>query len=216
MRNRKSIDAFAVLVCIASAALVALSIWHLPPAGDSQVYSEIGRRLARQALALVPPAGQISLIARDTQAYRQPAMEISVKEFSREISRAGVTVSTHLIQLDPLRPVEVPPGDFYEVIRRGKSNEVIVSFLGPPVLEPEQRAKLSAIKPKIVALCIGNMTEQIDLPDLFKRGFLHAAIINRPAAAKDGKDVSAASPSFEAIYAMVQAGDVAQMVSSRP
>jgi hypothetical protein len=39
-------------------------------------------------------------------------MEISLKEFQKQARKAGVNVTVKSIQLDPLRSVEVPPGDF--------------------------------------------------------------------------------------------------------
>src|SRR5688572_8114506 len=142
MRNRGSIDVLAIVVCIGAAALTFFALWHLPPKQDSAVYRQIGQALAREALALRSSDGRLVVIARDTKVYRQPAMEIAVQEFQRQAQKANASVAMHLIELDPLRAVEVPPGDFYEAIRRAKSNDVIVSFMGPPVLEGEQEAKL--------------------------------------------------------------------------
>jgi hypothetical protein len=197
MRNRKAIDALSLGAIFISAGIIALSLWALPPKVDSQLYSEMGRVLARQALELLPPGGEISVIARDTTVYPQPAMEIALNEFRKEADRAGIKVTARLIQLDPLRPVEVPPGDFYEAIRRGKPNQVIVSLLGPPVLEPEQRNKLPQGRPKIVALCIGSLAEQSDLQGLFQEGLLHAAIVRKKAP-------NPPAESFEHLYTLLR------------
>src|SRR5688572_18385544 len=155
MRNRRAMDALSLGAIFISAGIIALSVWALPPKVDSKVYTEIGTVLARQALELLPAGGEIVVIARETETYPQPAMEISLKEFQKQARGAGVNVMVKSIQLDPLRSVEVPPGDFFEVIRRAKANQVIVSLLGPPVLEPAQRSKLQAARPKIVAFCTG-------------------------------------------------------------
>ena len=105
------------------------------------------------------------------------------------------------IQLDPLRPVEVPPGDFYETIRRAKPNHVIVSLLGPPVLEPEQRAKLGSVKPKIVAFCTGSLAEQVDLRELIRSGLVHAAIVNKQPAGGSGE-------TFDQLYAVMEKDEI--------
>jgi hypothetical protein len=204
MRNRKSIDALALGVCIIAATVAALSIWHLPPRADVEVAEEIGRTMAREALAVLPKDGRVVVIARDLNAYEQPAMEISLEEFESEIEKAGASVVMRPIELDPLRPVEVPPGDFYEAIRRAKTNDVIVSFLGPPVLAPEQHEKLPALKPKIIALCTGSLAAQTDLAALSRLGLLHAGIVNR-AKSKEPKKIGA-TLSFEQLYAVVREG----------
>ena len=121
--------------------------------------------------------------------------------FQNQASRSGVNVTVKRIQLDPLRSVEVPPGDFYEVIRRAKGKQVIVSLLGPPVLEPEQRSKLQKETPKIVALCTGNLAEQTDLGELFRGGLLHAAIVRQESSKTPGG-------SFDQLYALVKADSV--------
>jgi len=199
MRNRKVIDALSVGAIFISAAIIALSVWALPPKVDSKVYSEIGTVLARQALELLPAGGEIVVIARETETYPQPAMEISLKEFQKQARSAGVNVTVKAIQLDPLRSVEVPPGDFFEVIRRAKANQVVVSLLGPPVLEPAQRSKLQPARPKIVAFCTGNLAEQSDLNEMFRSGLLQAAVV-RKESSKMGAE------SFDQLYAVVKAG----------
>ena len=198
MRNRKVIDALSLGAIFISAGIIALSVWALPPKVDSKLYSEIGTVLARQALELLPSGGEILVIARETEAYPQPAMEIGLKEFQKQASRAGVNVTVKRIQLDPLRSVEVPPGDFYEVIRRAKGKQVIVSLLGPPVLEPEQRSKLQQARPKIVAFCTGNLAEQSDLKEMFRSGLLHAAVVRKESPPTSGE-------SFDQLYAVVKA-----------
>jgi hypothetical protein len=211
MRNRRSIDALAGTICLASLVVATLAVWNRPPKTDSAVYSQVGKTLAQQALAVLPPGGRIVIIARDLQVYRQPAMEIALKEFRNAVGRTA-EIDTHSVQVDPLRPVEVPPGDFYEAIRRAKTNDVIVSFLGPPILEPEQQEKLTGNKRKIVALCTGNMAEQADLSDLARRGLLHAAIVNRRL---DGDTNKSATPfSFDQLYQVIREGEFGKMMTA--
>jgi hypothetical protein len=204
MRNRKSIDALALAVCLTAASVAILSIWHLPPRADAEISGEIGRTMAREALAVLPKEGRVVVIARDLNVYDQPAMEVSLKAFEQEIEKAGATIAMRPIELDPLRPVEVPPGDFYEAIRRTKSNEVIVSFLGPPVLAPEQQEKLPPVKPKIIALCTGSLAAQTDLGALSRLGLLHAAIVNRAKTAEPKR--AGGTLSFDQLYAVVRDG----------
>jgi hypothetical protein len=201
MRNRKSIDALSLGVFIVAIGIVIAAFWNRPPGIDKTIPSEIGKTLARHALDVLPSGGGVIVIARDTEVYPQPAMDVTLSALQEEITRAGVTVTTKLIQLDPLRPAEVPPGDFYEAIRRAKDNKVIVSLLGPPVLEAEQRAKLNDAKPRIVGLCTGNLAEQSDLRGLLQEGLMTAALVNRPQTNAGGV---AGKQTFGELYAVLQ------------
>jgi len=208
MRNRRSIDIVSILIAGAALVTIVLFSWDFRPPVDRKLHSEIGRVLAKEALSLARPGGEITVITRDTEAFRQPALDILLKSFQREVGRASrITINIHSLQLDPLRPVEVPPGDFYELIRRSNSERIIVSLLGPPALTEEQRAALGAVKPKIIAFCSGNLAESLDLRELFKTGLLHVALINRrpaPGAADASRNGSGA---FDGLYTVVR-GDL--------
>jgi hypothetical protein len=207
MRDRRSVDVSALAVCLIASAAAAFALWYSPPKVDSALYAAMGRSLAEEAVRILPSGGKIIIITRDTTTYRQPAMEISLKEFENVAQKSGASISPHPVQLDPLRPVEVPPGDFYEAIRRSKTNDVIVSFLGPPILEPEQQAKLEGSKRRIIALCTGTMAEQANLADLSARGLLQAALVNRTA--------TKAPSTFDQLYILVREGDFPNLLSGR-
>src|ERR1043166_8076978 len=114
MRNSKTTDLVACVTAGAALAAMVLSSREFGPPVDRKLHSEIGRVLAKEAVSLLRPGGQITVITRDTEAFPQPALDILLKSFQREVCRAGdIKVGTQIIQLDPLRPVEVPPGDFY-------------------------------------------------------------------------------------------------------
>lgn len=206
MRNRNSIDIVAILSASAAFATIFLSSWGFGPPVDRKLHSEIGRVLAKEALSLLPRGGQITVITRDTEAFPQPALDTLLNSFEQEVRRAGdITVGTQTIQLDPLRPVEVPPGDFYELIRRSTAERIIVSLLGPPVLTKEQRDALGRVKPKIIAFCSGNLAETLDLNELFSAGLLHVALINRPPSPATGDTPPNHFSTFERLYTVVRA-----------
>src|SRR5437667_3858668 len=126
MRNRISTDIVAILTASTALAAIILSSWEFGPPVDRKLHSEIGRVLAKEALSLLRPGGQITVITRDTEAFPQPALDVLLKTFQQEIRRAGdIKVGIQIVQLDPLRPVEVPPGDFYELIRRSTADRLL-------------------------------------------------------------------------------------------
>src|SRR5262245_42934998 len=150
------------------------------PGINPKPHEATGWMLAQQGLTLLKPGGQIIVIARDTAAFKNPASDIQLASFKKTIRQAHATVaSVHALQVDPLRPVEVPPGDFFELIRSAPKGSVIVSFMGPPLLSEAQRTRLPESKPVIVAFCSGSLPERIDLQTLFNQGLLHAAVVSR-------------------------------------
>jgi hypothetical protein len=205
MRNRNSTNFAAILaIGAACAAIILFSRGFAPPA-DRKLHSEIGRVLAREAMGLLRPGGQITVITRDTEAFPQPALEILLKSFQQEVRRGGdIPVGILALQLDPLRPVEVPPGDFYELIRRSTADRVIVSLLGPPVLTREQRSTLGRVEPKIISFCAGNLAQSVDFSELFTAGLLHVALLNRPTSATGGSAANGPG-TFDRLYTVVRA-----------
>ena len=205
MGKRNATNIAAVLIVGAAFAAIFLSTSEFGPPVDRKLHSEIGRVLAREALSLLRPGGQITVITRDTEAFPQPALDILLNSFEEEIRRGGkIKIGTQLVQLDPVRPVEVPPGDFYELIRRSTADRVIVSLLGPPVLTREQRDALGRVRPKVIAFCSGNLAETLDMSELFEAGLLHVALVNR-GASNDAVQVSRSSSiSFDRLYTVLR------------
>jgi len=141
--------------------------------------------MARQAMNLLQPGGQIIVITRDTAAFKNPASDLQLTSFNNTLRSAHVAVGRLLaLQVDPLRPVEVPPGDFFELIRSATKGSVIVSFMGPPQLTEAQRRQLGEVKPAIVAFCSGSLPERVDLRTLFDQELLHAAVVSRKSPAR--------------------------------
>jgi len=198
MQNRRSIDTGAVLVAFGSLLMIWLSSAEFAPRPHRGIHAAVGRVLAQETLKLCQPGGQVAIISRDTEAFPQPAIDILQRTFESELRGGTARIgATHLIQSDPLRPVEVPPGDFYEVIRRASSKDVIVSFLGPPLLSEEQIGKLGKAKPRIVAFC----SAAVDIQRLFDLDLLDVAVVNR-ALAKGGQDLQAATE-FDRLYVKI-------------
>ena len=205
----------ALLSAAAASATIFLSSCEFPPRVDRNLHATIGKALAKEALGLLGKGGQITLITRDTEAFPQPALDVLLASFRREVRRAHATIAaTQLVQADPLRPVDVPPGDFFELIRRSPSENVIVSLLGPPLLTAEQRDKLGRVKPKVVAFCSGSLAEMIDLRQLFSAGLLHAAVISRPGAPFEADKPPKTPREFGELYGILKAADLSTWPSA--
>lgn len=209
MRNRRFTEFIAVLTAFVALAATLFSAFEPPPPVNRKLHETIGRALAQETLSLLSKGGQVTVIARDTETFKQPAMDILLATFRREVRRGDAAIaSTQLIQLDPLRLAEVPSGDFFELIRRAPTGHVIVSFLGPPLLTEEQRGRLGQIKPKIVALCSGNLAETVDVRQLFEAGLLHAAVVSRRLSPIVADKTRTISESFDQLYVTMTAADL--------
>ncbi len=219
MRNNSSLNWLAAVVVLGS----ILAIWFFTFPGlsnrDARIHTEIGRALAQEAIKLAGPKAKFTLLLRDPEAFPQPATSRALQGFHQELIQAGRgEASLQALQVDPLRPVQVPGGDFQELIRKGAPGDVIVSLMGPPILTEEKRAALGIVKPKIVAFCPGGIAEQVDLRLLHDQGLLHAAIISRLSTGPGALTPSARHDVFDDIYLRASTADLANRasISSRP
>lgn len=207
MRNSKPIDSLAVVVGLGCIIALGLSLRNSPPSPDSQLHRAIGVALATEASRLVGPGGRVVLISRDTEAFPQPALAMLLRSFHHELARVGVPIAaTQLVQTDPLRPTEVPAGDFFELLRRAPAGHVVVSLLGPPLLTAEQQKKLGGVRAKVVVFCPGSIAETVDLRQLFQDGLVHTAIVSRPLVAGE-QFASGHAAAFDKLYRVVRSND---------
>jgi hypothetical protein len=190
----------------AAAALVLTVTGGSGPRLEPGPFREAGRVLAQQTLSELKPGGLLTVITRDTAAFQNPASDVLLKSFRNELSRSGVKIdATQAIEIDPLRPVSVPAGDFFQLINKSAKGSVLVSFMGPPVLNETQVSQLGEIKPAIIALCSGPVRDQVELRTLFSQGLLRAAVVSRrpvlAAPANSGTDRAAFDREFVAVTA---------------
>lgn len=191
--------AAAILFTILAVVTGLVSFASLPAPVDKKLHAEIGGALATEAAGLLRPGGKITVISRDTETFPQPALDILLKNFTRHIGKE-TPVATLLIQVDPLRPASVPPGDFFELLRKSKPEDVIISLLGPPMLSDQQRLVLGGVRPKIVALCSGAMAGNLDLRTLFDAGLVHAAVVGRTFTVATTEAARRVPRNFETLY----------------
>ena len=120
MRDSKVIQSLAGLVTLGAAASLCLTLQGgCDPRLDPRPHEAAGWFMAQQALRHLQPGGQVVVITRDTRTFKNPATEVLLAGLLKTLRKARVTVgSITSLQVDPLRPVEVPPGDFQELIRK--------------------------------------------------------------------------------------------------
>jgi len=136
--------------CIIAAAVILLAgmvlyAWFVGfgPSFDLAEHKALGEAAAEEALKLAGPNGRVSLIARDTEAYQNPASEAQIAGFKRTMKRSGGRIAAvRLIKQNPLRVVSLAAGEFLDFLRKKPDTEVIVSLLGPPVMDDARVAAL--------------------------------------------------------------------------
>ncbi len=195
---------------VASAGLLFFSFHKAPPNVDARPQEGVGQVLEEEAAKLLGSGGRVTVITWDLSTSKNPTAEIQMKSFYQAVRKANlILASTNAIKLDPLRLIRVPSGDFLELLKKQSESDVIVSFLGPPVLSAEQRSKLGEKKSRVVALCSGGLPWQIDLKELFAQNLLQAAITSRPAPAPDPPQSSNPRDWFDHFYQVITAANLA-------
>jgi len=114
--------------------------FHPRPHGiDRRPHEAVGEVLASEAVSRMEPGARIIVLARDSEPFQVPAAQAQLDGLLRALKKSGKSVSAiRAFKVDPLRVVGVPPGDFFELLRQSRDNDVFVSFLGPPVLGTDQ------------------------------------------------------------------------------
>ena len=187
---------------------LALATHEFPPRIDRPLHAAIGQALAQEALRLLGPGEEITVITRDTEAFPQPALSVLLDHFRQAVHRAGkATPTVQFVQSDPLRPAQVPAGDFFELVRRSRSGSVIVSLLGPPTLRADLRINPAAIRAKIVAFCPLQDDTPASLRALFLPGTIEAAVVRRQIAGAGTSKPPQGTRAFEQLYRVVRVGE---------
>src|SRR5262249_42931490 len=124
--------------------------------------------------------------------------------------------STNLFKLDPLRLVAVPPGDFFKILKQASESDVVVSFLGPPNLSDDQIAGLGTARPRVIAVCTGDLPKQVNLPRLFGQKLLQAVVVTggsvplTPPASKRPQDW------FDYLFTIVTSANLSELPGANP
>ena len=179
--HARKIKIVASILAIATAAGILCFRYLKPlPAVEPRPHLALGEALAAQAVKAIGPGGRITLIAPDVVAFKHPGAEVQLTAFHRTLREAKLSVAaTNWIKLNPLYLRRVPPADFAELLRKQSDGDVVVSLIGPPLLTAEQKARLGEKRPRVVAVCSGDLPLHFNLKSLFADNLLYAAIINR-------------------------------------
>jgi len=195
MGNNKIVGAVAVVIILAALGSLYITLIGLGPGINSRPHEALGQAMAEEAVKLLGPGGRVLLIRRDTRLFPNPATDVQMRAFHRELRKTGANIAaTNVVKIDPLRLVSVPAGDYFQLLKKATESDVVVSFLGPPVFDPSQTSKLGDKRPKIVALCSGDMPRQIDLKRAFGEKLLHAAILSRQNAGESSAPTGGDNP----------------------
>lgn len=213
MRDSKVVGIVAGLATLSAwATLWIVNRGGFGPSFDPTPHQASGWVLARQALGLLKPGGQIVVITRDTAAFKNPASDAQLAGFTQGLNEGHATAAKTLaLQVDPLRPIEVPAGDFFELMRRTPPGSVIVSFMGPPLLTEAQRKQLGEATPAVVAFCPGGLPERVDLKTLFDEGLLRAAVISRKNPNRTASPPKGLQGAFDEFFRAVTAANASEL-----
>lgn len=217
MRDSRAIQGIACVITLGAAAAFCLTLrGGLPPRLGSKPHEAAGWYMAQQTLRCLQPGGQVILIARDTTLFQNPATDVQLASFRETLRKSHVTISSvQLLGVDPLRPMEVPAGDFQELIRKAPKGSVIASFMGPPpLLNPAQRQRLEETKPTVVAFCPGTLPDRVNLPALFEQGLLQAAVISRRDPASSAAAAKGLQGWFDQVFVGVTGAEAASLSTS--
>jgi hypothetical protein len=209
--HRRVVNAVATAVTLA--AWLGLYLWFHPhpPGIDRRPHEAAGALLAEETVKLLGPNARVIVIARDPELFQVPAGAAQLGGFLRALKKAGRTPSlVRLFKVDPLRVVTVPSGEFYDLLRQARNEDVVVSFLGPPVLSADQTARLGDKHPRVLAVCSGAMPATVDLKRLFEQRLLLAAVVNRQGLPIQGA-ASGSRLAFDQLFKLITGDNLSDL-----
>ncbi len=214
-----SIKTKAVLasgILAVSAFILIASIVGIGPHCELTPHRALGKRLAKEALGLRGSNGRLIVLARDTASHRNPYSDAQLSSFRKTIGRSGGVIDRIvLLRINPIRLVALPAGDFLGIANKLSDQDVVVSFVGPPVLSEDQLRKLGGTPPKVLAVCSGGLPRQVNLRKLFEQKLLTMAIVSRPdPAPQPGIGADRAFDHFFSLVTAANSSDLPLVASS--
>lgn len=178
MRGNRAIHGLAWAAIAGALCLVYFSDHYWPARPDARRHASLGRALAQEVLTHWKPGAALMLITREAREFRHPEGAAMLQGFETALAQANAPITARqVLEVDPLRALEVPPGDFYEVLRKTPAGGVVVSFLGPPQLSADQRARLGPPRCSVIAFCPGSIPQRSRLRALLESGMVTSALV---------------------------------------
>jgi hypothetical protein len=214
MAKRTAVNAVAAVVTAAAWVFLYLFFHPHPPAIDRRPHEALGEFLANQAGQRMEAGARLIVLVRDSRSFAVPAAEAQWDGFQKTLQRSGTKISLlRSLKVDPLRVAGVPSGEFFDLLRQNRDNDVIVSFLGPPALDPDQLVRLGSKRPRVLAVCSGAMPTQLDLRSIFEEKLLVLAVVSRPNAPSQA-DGSGRQSAFEQLFTVITPSNLSDLPKS--
>jgi hypothetical protein len=179
MTARRIKTSIALAIILGSCAWLYFAFNPIPPAPDLEPHKRLGQRTGEEAVKLLA-GGKLVLIIPDTQTFPNTCADAQLKAFHAVVKKANIAVvATNAVKIDPNRAVRLDAGTVAPLLRKYKETDVIVSFMGPPVIPQEQRHLLPKKTARVIAVCSDDFSKYISLQPIFEQGLLQAAIVCR-------------------------------------
>ena len=197
-------------------AFLFLYLHPFSPKPPAPLHEAIGEVMAEQTVRLLGPGGRVLVIARESREFEKPAGAMQLSAFIRALKKAGKEPAvTRPVKIDPDRLMAVPPGDFFELLRKTAEKDLVASFMGPPNLGATAN-QLGGNHAKVAAICTGPTPGMVDLKGLFSAGMLHAAIVDRSDAMTSSGKPPAGRAWFEQLYQVITEANIADLPGRNP
>src|SRR5437764_15382835 len=119
MASSTSKTLICLLVILASALVLFGSLRGFGPSIDTSSHQVLGKLLAQEAVKALAGAGRVSIIGRDTSAFKNPYADAELKSLRRALKKGGISVSSvRLLTLNPLRFVTVPSSELFDLMKK--------------------------------------------------------------------------------------------------
>ncbi len=121
------------------------------PRSDARLYEAVGAVMAEETAHLLGNKGKVVLITPDTGAQPSPVHASFLRGFERNLKTRS---SVRLDGKELVTPTEVgcPATAFLAVLKKHPTADAVVSFIGPPVLRPDDVKLLPPRRPKLLVL----------------------------------------------------------------
>ena len=210
-RTKKLI--FAIVGIVGASAVFLVTRSGGPPANAVGPMSAVGQIAAEETAKLLGSGGRVVVVHNPTLYVASPLLRGQFDAFEATIKRQrGITVTaTEAVQGKDLSSAGgLTASKYTDLVEKYPDAEVIVSFVGPPILNGSQIKSLPQKHPSFVAVSLSGAP----LKRLFEENVIQVAIINRlepaPPSSSQPKTVR---DWFDQLFLVVTASDASSLPS---